>query len=189
MAIKLVPAPEFGFDLENLNGLQLDAELETAVIISLFTDARATDDELRIAGLTQESNRGWWGDTYPDVEGFALGSKLWLLTRAKKTPETLAKGRDYALDALQWLIDDGAAKTIDAASEWYRNTGILALSIDIRKPDGSRYHRIWDAIAGTLIDPLAPLSFPMPPSGPVVGVGDGALWFDSTDNSSHLPGW
>jgi phage gp46-like protein len=147
------------FDLVNKNGLQLDDTLETAVAISLFTDARATDDELRIAGLTKQSNRGWWGDTYPHVPGFVLGSKLWLLARAKKDDATsLLLARQYTLEALQWLIDDGVADSIIVTPQWYRRenaaNGEVAIATDIYRPQNPqpRWHRLWGAISGEILE-------------------------------------
>jgi phage gp46-like protein len=76
--------------------------LQNAVLISLFTDARCEADELP-QGETDQ--RGYWGDL--DLpEGESLGSKLWLLRREKITQNTLNRARDYATDALQWLIEN-----------------------------------------------------------------------------------
>lgn len=65
-------------------GLKTDSGLRTAILISLFSDAR------------EENRRGWWGGE--------IGSKLWTLQNAKRSPETLKKAQDFAQDALSWLI-------------------------------------------------------------------------------------
>ena len=57
--------------------LQAEAGLDTAILISLFTDARVREDELP-PGHTWR--RGWWGDDVED-EPDITGSKLWLLRR------------------------------------------------------------------------------------------------------------
>nr|WP_315981893.1 phage GP46 family protein [Aliamphritea spongicola] len=60
--------------------------LQNAVTISLFTDARASQEE---AG-NQQDLRGYWGDSeLPDGE--SLGSKLWLLQREKSPVTSSAK--------------------------------------------------------------------------------------------------
>ena len=54
-----------------LADLQGDDGLMTAVIISLFTDARAHDDDPlpdERVGVSSD-RRGWWGDCLPDAQG------------------------------------------------------------------------------------------------------------------------
>lgn len=88
--------------------------LENAITISLFTDARATDDD----ELPDDSKdrRGYWGDI--DLpEGESLGSKLWLLNRAKITTDTLNTMHDYITDAVQWLVDEEHLLAINATVE------------------------------------------------------------------------
>lgn len=98
---------DFGFED---NDLEHDDGLETAVLISLFSDRRANDDD----ELPDPSRgkRGWWGDLVSGIEDDLLGSKLWLLERNKTTEETLVKAKQYILEALQWMIDDGITKKI-----------------------------------------------------------------------------
>ena len=87
-----------------------DAGLETAVMMSLFTDRRAGTDDL----LPDNSGdkRGWWGDAL-NADGDADGSKLWLTFRGKITNNTITQIREYAREALQWLIDDNVAERIE----------------------------------------------------------------------------
>jgi phage gp46-like protein len=106
-------------------------DLATSVLISLFTDARADPDDVIPDGSGDA--RGWWGDTGRPMR---LGSKLWLLDRAKQTEETRLRAQDYITDALQWLIDGGIAASIDVVTEWDR-PGFLACAIVLHEPDGS----------------------------------------------------
>ena len=86
-------------------GADLKAEegLDTAIIVSLFTDARVREDELP-PGHTWR--RGWWGDGVDD-EPDITGSKLWLLRREKATQEVLVRARGYIREALAWMLRDG----------------------------------------------------------------------------------
>ena len=88
-----------GADLGNDDGL------ETAVLLSLFTDRRVRPEELP-PGVSWR--RGWWGDGLNDDQD-QTGSKLWLLHRAKRTPDLLVRARGYASEALAWLVGDGVA--------------------------------------------------------------------------------
>lgn len=136
---------QYGLKLEN-GDLVGDAGLETAVSISLFTDRRVTDQEL---GPGETEKKGWWGDVFPDVEGDQIGSRLWLLARAKRTQETLRLAEDYAREALQWMLDDGVAASITVTSEFQGDVmdGRWAILIQIVRPNGesARFTALWDA--------------------------------------------
>lgn len=114
-------------------GLATDDGLQTAVVISLFTDRRADAADLP-SGSSGADQRGWWGDSFAEVEGDRIGSRLWLLAREKQTPATLLKARDYAKEALQWLIDDGIAREVLVQAEWVAGrNGVLALTVQIAR--------------------------------------------------------
>ena len=77
--------------------------LETAITISLFTDALASNDDALPNGDTDR--RGYWADTeLPERE--SLGSKLWLLKREKVTQDVINKTHDYIMQALKWLVTE-----------------------------------------------------------------------------------
>lgn len=126
--------------------LATDRGLRTAVIVSLFSDARANADD-PLPGANDD-RRGWWGDAWPEIEGDRIGSRLWLLSREKQTTAALARVREYALEALQWLIDDGIARAIDVQAEWVA-PGVLGVQVACIKPDGSelnfRFQHVWQA--------------------------------------------
>ena len=110
-------------------------ELETAVILSLLCDARARDDDTLPDGGTDR--RGWWADSVaPEADGDRTGSRLWLLSREKTLPEVLRRARDYAEEALAWLVEDKVASSVTVTAEMPRR-GLLALSAVITLPNGS----------------------------------------------------
>ena len=138
-------------DLALQNGaLATEGGLENAVLLSLFTDARAKPDDVLPGDATDR--RGWWGDAFaPSVDGVPvdgdrIGSRLWLLSREKIIPETIARARTYIREALQWMIDDGLAARIDVTVEAQRQS-ILAFEIVVHRPDGDspRFDFVWDA--------------------------------------------
>lgn len=90
--------------------LAADDTLATAALCSLHCDARARpDDELPDPNADP---RGWWADSYADVEGDAWGSRLWLFKARENTPDTRAQVQEAALEALQWMIDDQVAQSV-----------------------------------------------------------------------------
>lgn len=133
--------------------LRTDEGLRTAVLLSLFTDARAANDDS--LPEPDADRRGWWGNAFPAIEGdrgHELGSRLWLLDRAKTTTAVIVQARQYALEALQWLIDDQIAIAIDVTVERQKidATEMLAIRIEIQRPDGparQRFDFLWEASA------------------------------------------
>lgn len=125
-------------------GLDSANPLIRAVVISLFTWRRANPDD----DLPGGSMEGWWGDIFPPVEDDRIGSRLWLLSRAKLLPGTPQQAKEYAAEALQWMIDDGVASRIDIVAERQGND-TLALSLVFYRSDGSaladiRFANLWE---------------------------------------------
>lgn len=115
-----------------------DGGLRRAIVISLFTDARALpDDELPAGSTGIGRRRGWWGDVVapsqaPAGAAWTTGSRLWLLSREKQTAETTRRARKYAEEALQWLTRGGWATSVNVDADWAANsTGVLVLTISI----------------------------------------------------------
>jgi phage gp46-like protein len=128
-----------GYDLAQ------DDSLKTAVIVSLFTDRRAEADD-RLPGAPDD-RRGWWGDGFLEVAGDRIGSRLWLLHREKQLASVVVRAREYAIEALQWLVDDGIAAAVDVTAEIVRQ-GVLGLQIRIVRPDRARVDYRFDNVWG-----------------------------------------
>lgn len=118
--------------------LATDDGLKTAILISLFTDARARDDDTLPEPGTDR--RGWWGDVLPPVEGDQIGSRLWLLRREKQTASVLRRARDYCEEALAWLLADQIAAAVRVETSW-AGTGVLAIGVEIDRPAGPARQR------------------------------------------------
>jgi phage gp46-like protein len=140
--------------------LATDAGLRTAILISLFTDARAADDEqLPEAGTDR---RGWWGDAFardarPDAgtarDTNRIGSLLWLLSRSKITPRVMAQAQQACEEALAWLLRDGIAAAVRVVVEaqvrpQQQTPDLLAIAVEIDRPGGpnrQRFDFAWSA--------------------------------------------
>ena len=111
-------ARDAGYGDVALAGADLAADdgLATAVIVSLFTDRRVGADELAPG---ETDRRGWWADLATD-DGDQIGSRLWLLDRAKTSADVPVRAAAYAREALEWMVDDGVADRVDASAEWVR---------------------------------------------------------------------
>lgn len=115
--------------------IKLDHGLRTAVLVSLFTDRRAADDE----GGAQD-RRGYWADTEAD----RWGSFLWRLPREKVTAETLNQAREYGFQALEWLIEDGIAEEVVVEAERVAD-GSVGLRVEIVRGAAQLWPQLWSA--------------------------------------------
>ena len=121
-----------------------DHDIKTAVLISLFTDRRAEEDDPLPEAAA--SKRGWWGDA---LSGRRIGSRLWLLSREKQLREVLLRAREYAEESLAWLVADGIARRVTVFAEAVR-PGWIALGIAVERktatPDRYRFEFAWQGV-------------------------------------------
>lgn len=133
------------FDLliNESNEIEFEDGLETAVAMSLWTNRRVDLSQLSILSKDQ---MGWWGDLTSDIQGDQIGSRLWLLEREKVTTEVLRRSEDYSVECLQWMIDDGIARSINVSSS-YTLSKVMVTVIEIEKPEQEeniRYEVNWE---------------------------------------------
>jgi phage gp46-like protein len=105
------------------NMLDEREELVNIVKVALLTDALASLDDI-LPNPDSDDRKGWWGDT--DAEsiwnGWPIGCKCWLLSRAKITPaearegSTLARAEAYCRVALQPMIDQHICSRVDVTA-------------------------------------------------------------------------
>jgi phage gp46-like protein len=129
--------------------LASDRGLETAMILSLFTDRRADDDDVPPSGDPTD-RRGWWADELGQIAGDKLGSRLWLLDRSKRTSDTLLRAKGYVVEALEWMIADQVASVIDVETSFV--SGVLVIDVGVQRPGRDRiafrFSSTWDNLQG-----------------------------------------
>ena len=108
------------------NDLATGEDLRTAVILSLFTD-RGTA----------------WQDS---LEGVPLGSRLFLLRRAKRTPQTLLQARDTCQEALAWLVSDGVAQGVAVQTGWDGTILRIGITIAQAAGPGAQFSFMWETV-------------------------------------------
>ena len=123
--------------------LIVDDSLRGAVLVSLFTDAEASPEQLQEAGLdaSPAERRGWWGDAVSSIAGDRIGSRLWLLARRKRMASVLPEAKRHAEDALAWLVSGGLAQTVTVTP----SLGVadeLLLDVEIARPSGALRYRV-----------------------------------------------
>lgn len=136
---------EFGvYDFYFENGdFALESGLETAIIVSLFSDKR--DDE-----ATDWKNKGGWVGNQLNDNGFEIGSLIWTLNRSNDDSETEILLEDYTRDALQWLLDNNYAKEIDVSI--IKNLEGFIINITITNNNNIKENLAFDLFKQTLIN-------------------------------------
>ena len=144
--VKIISTAD-GFDLSyKLGDFESDEGLETGVLVSIFSDRRVTDDEL---SYSETDRKGWWGDIAIPGEEDNIGSKLWLLERSTLNETTRKLSEEYVTEALQWLLDDGVAESLEVRSTLVPRSRI-DISVDIVRPKEKdtyfyRYQLLWES--------------------------------------------
>jgi phage gp46-like protein len=125
----------YDFLLTPIHQLDTGQELATAATVALLTDALAGPDDT-LPDPRSTDRRGWWADLEAGAVwgGWPIGSKLWLLNRAKITPaeardgSTLARVEAYIREALQPFLDLKVASDI-AVNVTRTDTNAIAGSV------------------------------------------------------------
>lgn len=102
-----------------------DEGLETQVLVSVLTDARADSSEVAIP----EDRSGWMGNLNFPTEGRSLGSILWTLQQAKRTTASKNRAIDYVQKSLDWFAEDEIAKSITVSGELTASGVLLNIQI------------------------------------------------------------
>jgi len=86
---------------------------------------------------------GWWADAFRGGgsvtargAAFRSGSKLWALQWNHVTNQTLTQAKEFALDAISYLLAWGIASRIDV-HPWYISRRVMRLDIKISGPGGA----------------------------------------------------
>lgn len=113
---------------------------ETAIMVSLLSDARASAANV----LTPSKRRGWVANILTADTGRQYGSRLWTFHQARLTPGILNDISIAAQESLNWMVQDGIAKSVSTTAV---KTGIKEVNIDINiiTPTGTeeRYAFTW----------------------------------------------
>jgi phage gp46-like protein len=127
--------------------LTRDPGIETAVLISLFTNRRAEDED--VIPDNSADKYGYWGDAVAEQAEDSLGSKLWLLSRHKNTSDVLPLVEEYAKESLEWMIEDGVADKVEVLAQKYSMDTVI-MNIEINRPGEAdsifyKYYFNWKA--------------------------------------------
>jgi len=136
--LELNESGRFDISIENKN-IKTTNKLDTAITLSLFTDARASSSQI----LEPQNRRGWLNDlnnTYP------MGGLLWLLDQRKLNQDTLNNGKDYTSKSLAWVTDKKMASSIGVVTNIVPRYGMsIDVSIQINQNElESKFFNLWE---------------------------------------------
>ena len=134
-------------DADGIYDIELDEQgdiangdfFDTSLIYSILGERRALPSEVP----TSSRRRGWIGNEFSDYEN---GSKIWLYEQSKLTRTILNNIESEAVNALQWMIDDGFAVSIIAANAVVTGNGV-SIEISIQRPNSEveqRFFELWN---------------------------------------------
>jgi phage gp46-like protein len=131
-------------------------ELVNIVKVTLLTCALADPNDV-LPDPDSSDRKGWWGDVDAEMiwDGWPIGSKIWLLRRAKITPidaqegATVVRAEQYCRTSLQPMIDKRICSRIDVTA--MRN-GVEQIDVWVQVYRGPnmlidlRFQNMWDGI-------------------------------------------
>jgi phage gp46-like protein len=139
MAYDAILTDDYDFQLTDDGDIATVDAFDTALLMSLFCERRATESEIPSAHL----RRGWIGNE-SDQEGFEIGSKLWLYEQSRITKTLIQEIVSATLNGLQWLIDDNLATSINVSAKLQNNN--IVIEVIISRPNSKvdyRYFEFW----------------------------------------------
>ncbi|QIG93800.1 MULTISPECIES: phage GP46 family protein [Bradyrhizobium] len=130
--------------------------LATAVCVALGTNALAAPDDV-LPDPDSNDRCGWWGDLDAELiwNGWPIGSKLWLLRRAKINPASAREGstvmmvENYIRVAMQPFVDRKVCSSFDVwvnRVDTQRIDALLRVYRGPAQPIDLRYEVLWDAM-------------------------------------------
>ena len=133
-AILTTDSGAYDFTLDANGDIATAEFFDTSILYSLFGERRASADEV----VDPQRRRGWIGNG--DIEN---GSKIWLFSQARLTRTNMNRIGDEAKKALQWMVDDGFAVSIDDPTVTI-SRGRLLLGVVIRRSRDRIDRRLYD---------------------------------------------
>lgn len=134
--IRLMLLPYVGY-LEMVladRDVEREPSLETEALIVLSTDREADVND----ALPDDNGYkgGWWADAIPLTPTIKIGTRLWLLKRAKVDNELASRAKEYVEEGFAYWLTDGIAQEVQVTTELVQNaTTQLLINIKVVRTD------------------------------------------------------
>lgn len=139
--IKLKQDENGTWDIDFLNGdFELTDSLDTAVYMSVFCEKRASSSEVKEPRL----RRGHFTNEFSNVQGYEIGSKLWLFTQqAKNTEKNLASIEETITNGLKWMIEDNIISKSDVKATKENTRVRIEITLTSKTKEASNYYNMF----------------------------------------------
>ena len=119
------------------NDLVMGDAVESAIAVSLGSEKRSSDKFSKNLG-----SHGWWAEN--TFDGSVFGSEIYKVFSHKIESSTMLLLKQYAEDALKWLVDDGVVDSIDV-DVVAESVGAALTVVIVRNGEKSsyRYDFLW----------------------------------------------
>lgn len=139
--LQLLPNGVYDITIAEDGDIASEDSLDTALITSLFTDARADASQVQ----QNERRRGWIGNE--NTPGFEVGSQLWLYEQARRNQNTFNDVSEETRSALEWLLTEGLADGLDINTRSL--SGSIFLEVNINRGDSKIDKRLFEIYKNT----------------------------------------
>jgi phage gp46-like protein len=139
--IKFIQDKETGdWDIDFSNGDFVTTEgLDTALYLSVLAEKRATEDQVPNPIL----RRGHFSNIFSNVEGYQIGSLLWLYSQNPITNNLLSLVKSDLENSLSWMIEDNIIKDATIDVNKISNGLNINISISNRTQEESNYYELF----------------------------------------------
>jgi phage gp46-like protein len=129
-----IPLNENGYDFASAEGF------ESAIPVSLFTDARAPASSV----ADPKKRRGWIGNLLTIDQDRQLGGLLWIYDQGRITATLLNGVRNETLRSLNWMLADGILLSIEV-DVFVESTRAIRVKIRLTGTDNNvdQYSVLW----------------------------------------------
>jgi phage gp46-like protein len=139
--LKLVDNSEYyDLSLNDDGSLAVTDGLNSSLIVSFFTDARAEETEVS----NPFYRRGWWGNLFTQDDQPEYGSKIWLIDQAIMSDDTVNDAISYVQQAYDWLLSQNYADQVNVNA--ISNFNSLIIRVEIIKNSeiiSQKAYNIW----------------------------------------------
>lgn len=125
--------------------LDMTEGLDSASLISLFSDRRARADEV----ADPMKRRGWIGDLVSDVPDDRHGSGIWLYEQRRDLGKDVGGIRMEAEASHRWMVDDGLARSVSASITQDPAARAVNVTVEITSTTGGKTSKAYTLASAT----------------------------------------